>query len=235
MKLRLTLLALIVVLVSRAQQPNLHTPVDLVDNVTNIENLIRALSFPSNMETEEVKTEGNAYLNEEFTEGTVALSNGTTYNRIPLRYNIYNDQVEFRNKSGKIYNINNPSEIRQVTIGQSKFEFIQPKGKRSKSQFFAEVLVEGNTSLLKHFRMKIQPAKPAQTHQEAKAPVFVKIPSEYLIRRPCGEIHQFKNQKELLSLLADKNILVDELIKRESLSVTRESDLIRIVGFYNQK
>ncbi|MBL7966444.1 MAG: hypothetical protein JNK09_05545 [Prolixibacteraceae bacterium] len=234
MRLRLTLLASVIFFVSHAQQPNLHTPVDMVDNVSNIENLIRALSFPSNMETTEAAIEGNAYLNDEFSEGTVALLNGTDYKNIPLRYNIYNNQIEFRNKAGKIYNINNQAELRQVTIGSSKFEFIQNVRGKSKSQFFAEVLTEGNVVLLKHHRIKIQPAKPAQTHQEAKAPTFVKMPSEYMIRRSNGDIRQFKNQKELLSLLADKNEPVEELIRRKNLSVAKESDLIKIVRFYNE-
>lgn len=218
-------------IIGYSQQPSLNTPVDMVDMTSNIENLIRALSFPSNTETTELNVEGSAYINEEFTDGMVELSNGKKYSGIPLRYNAYNDLIEFRNKAGKIYNINNPAEVRGLTIGQSKFEYVE--GKKTGSGFFAEVLTDGNTRLLKHYRLKIQPAKPAQTHQEAQPPRFVKIPSEYLIRRPNGDVKPVRNNKDLLSLLADKNTAIEKLIRSERLSVSEEKDLIRIVNFYN--
>jgi len=233
MKHSITLIAILLVVFCHAQQPSLKTPVDMVDQVSNMENLIRALSFQTSMETKVENIEGSAYLNEQFENGDVLLSNGAKYTNIPLRYNVYNDQIEFRNHSGKVYNINNPGSIRALSIGSSRFIYTECVRNKKKQNVFAEVISEGKVSLLKHHRLKIQQAKATQTHQESQAPRFVKIPSEFLIKKTDGTTQYVKNEKELLSLLADKRAEIVELIRGERLSVNDEKDLKRIVEFYN--
>lgn len=233
MKLLPALFAILMYSGSYAQQPNLRTPVDMVDQMNNMENLIRALSFQSNMENKVENIEGSAYLNDEFETGDVLLTTGVKYTGIPLKYNIYNDRIEFQNQAGKIYNINNPESIRELSIGESRFIYTDCFRNKKSTKAITEVISEGKTSLLKHHRIKIQPAKPAQTHQEALAAKFIKIPSEYLIMKAGGNAVFFKNKKELLVLLSDKRNVINELISRENLSVKQENDLVRIVGFYN--
>ena len=235
MKLFLIILTVFASLLCFGQQPNLNTPVDMVDQVSNMENLIRALSFQTSMEPKAENVEGTAYLHDEFENGDVLLATGVKYTGIPLRYNVYNDQIEFRNQAGKVYNINNPEGIRELIIGDSRFIYVGCLRNKKMQGAFVEVISEGHISLLKHHRIKIQPAKPAQTHQEAQAPKFVKIPSEYLIRKADGVGQYFKNEKELLALLSDKKSEISKLISRENLSVNQEKDLIRIINFYNGK
>lgn len=214
-------------------QPDLKVRTDEIGQVNAMENLMRALSYTRNIEIKEENIEGSAYLDEQFTDGVVALTTGATYTEVPLRYNVYNDEIEFRNRKGVVFNINNPASIRELTIGKSKFIYTDCKHRNENKKLFAEVIAEGNANLLKHHRIKLVNSKPAQTHRAAEPPKLVKIPSEYMIRTADGPAQLFKNEKELLKLLADKGKEIKELIKQQNLSIHQEEDLLAIIRFYN--
>ena len=233
MKLLITAIALFLSVCSFGQA-NLNVKTDEIGQVNAMENLLRALSYSNSLEIKEDDVEGVAYLDTNFTDGAVVLNTGAKYSDIPLRYNVYNDLIEFKNPKGKVFNINDPSSIDELTIGSSKFIYVNFIHSNKEKHLFAEVLSEGKASLLKHHRLSLQPAKQAETHRAAQPPKFVKIPSEYLIKKEGGNVQLVKNKKELLLMLTDRSKEINDMIAREKLSVKEESDLKRIVDFYNQ-
>jgi len=233
MKLLITAFALFLSVCSFGQ-PNLKVQTDEIGQVNAMENLLRALSYTNSYEIKEADIEGIAYLDENFTDGAVVLTTGAKYSGIPLRYNVYNEQIEFKNLKGEVFNINNPSSINELTIGSSKFIYVNFIHSNKDRHLFAEVLSEGKASLLKHHRLSLQPAKQAETHRAAQPPKFVKIPSEYLIKKEDGNVQLIKSKKELLLMLTDKSKEINEMITKEKLSVKDECDLTRIVNFYNR-
>lgn len=232
MKLSITAFAFLTT-VSCFAQPDLKVSVNNIAEINDMENLVRELSYTRNVETKIEEIEGSPYLEEQFIEGIVELSTGATYAGIPLRYNVYNDEIEFRNRKGEVYNINNSASIREVIIGESKFVYTDCKIKKENKYLFAEVIREGNVSLLKHHRLRLVASKPAQTHRKAQAPRLIKGPSEYLIRKVDGSTEHFRNEKELVNLLADKSDKIWELINGKKLSVHKEEDIIAIIDYYN--
>jgi len=233
MKLLFTAFALLLTVCSFGQA-GLNVKTDEIGQVNAMENLLRALSYTNSYEIKEAEVEGIAYLDENFTDGVVVLTTGAKYADIPLRYNVYNDLIEFKNRKGEVFNINNPSSINELTIGSSKFVYVNFIHSNKEKQLFAEVIAEGKASLLKHHRLSLQPAKQAETHRAAQPPKFVKVPSEYLIKKEGGNVQLIKTKKELLTMLTDKSKAINDMMAREKLSVKVESDLKRIVDFYNQ-
>src|SRR5665648_995617 len=59
--------------------------------------------------------QGTPYLEEEFSNGKIITSEGTTYDGIPLRYNAYSDDLEFQ-KGEDTYNIDPKIIIRLSLI-----------------------------------------------------------------------------------------------------------------------
>lgn len=216
-------------------QPDLKVQTDEIAQINDLENILRSLNYSKDIEWNAEDIEGSAYLTEEFVNGVVVLDNGVKYVNIPLRYNIYNEEIEFKNRKGQVFNINNPEYIQELTIGESKFIYCAYKSKKESKKLFAEIMAEGQVSLLKHHQLKLLPPQQAQIHKEAQLPKLVKIPSQYLLRTPDGTIHFFKNEKELLKILKDKSEKIISLIDQEKLSVNKEKDLITIVEFYNGK
>lgn len=206
-----------------------------VEKVKDMQKFMSALSINRNVSSKEANIEGSAYLNEQFINGVVALTNGTNYTDIPLRYNAYNEEIEFSDNNGNRFNINNPENIREVTIGESKFIYTDCKLKKENKKIFAEVLAEGKISLLKHYRIKYLPAKEAESYKAPQPPRFVIAPSEYMIRKSDGYTQIFRNKNELLMLLSDKKEVISVLIKQQKLSINDEKDLATIIGYYNGK
>lgn len=232
MKLLITVFALFVSVYSFGQA-NLRVQTNEIAQIGDLENIVRAWSINNTYVTNIEDVEGSAYMDEQFINGVVTLNTGAKYSSIPLRYNVFNDLIEFRNNSGKVFNINNPEAISELTIGDSKFIYTNCKLHKINEKLFVEVISEGNISLLKRHRMKLQPAKQAETHRPAQPLKLVKMPSEYLIKKGSGEAQIFKNKKELLMLLSDKKEEISELINQQKLSLNDEKDLATIVGYYN--
>jgi len=215
-------------------QPNLNVQTNERVQVNDLENIVRSWSLNNIIELKAEDIEGSAYLNDEFLTGAVTLSSGVKYSNIPLRYNIYNDQIEFRSNSGKLFNINNPESIKELTIGDSKFIYTDCMLHNRNEKLFVEVILESNVSLLKRYKMKLNPPKEAETHKPAQPYTLSRMPSEFLIRKSDGTVYLFKNKKELLSLLSDKSDKINELMKQQKLSANNEKDLMVIVKIYNE-
>ena len=219
--------------VSSFGQPNLNVQTNERAQVNDLENIVKAWSNNNTLGLKAEDVEGSAYLDEQFVVGEITLNTGVKYSDIPMRYNAYNDLIEFQSNSGIAFNINNPSAIQELMIGKSKFIYADYKAHKRNEKLFTEVLAEGDINLLKRHRIKIEPAKQAEAHKDAQAPRFIKIPSEYLIQFANKEAHFFRNKKELLNILSDKKNIICQFIEQEKLSANSENDLIRIVNFYN--
>ena len=72
--------------------------------------------------------EGSPFLNEEFIRGEIVMNDTLFYREIPLRYNMYNDVMEFQNASGQVLELSAgyshnvffelPDEIKVETVAE---------------------------------------------------------------------------------------------------------------------
>ena len=68
--------------------------------------------------------EGSPYLNEEFEIGEVLYGEKYKLNQIPLRYNIYNDDIEYKVENS-IMAFANPHQIDKVILGNDVFIYLR--------------------------------------------------------------------------------------------------------------
>lgn len=233
MKFSFTTFAMIIA-VSGFGQGFLNAGSGEIEQVKDMQKFMSDLSLNKKVQSQDAIIEGSAYLEEEFVNGVVALTNGTSYADIPLRYNAYNEEMEFRDNNGNRFNLDNRETIREITIGKSKFIYTVCKLKNENKKIYAEVLTQGTVSLLKHYRINYMPAKEAESYKAPQPPRLVKAPSEYLIQKADGSTQVFKNKKELLKLLSAKSGKIDKFIDQQKLSFRNEDDLISIVAYYNE-
>lgn len=230
MKLLLIAGLLISVNVVLSQKPNLSTPVDVGAMTNNMENLLRALNYNTNIERTADDIEGSAYLREEFLDGRVTLEN-VEYNHIPLRYNVYNDLVEFKSNNGEVYNINNPDVVEEIVIGDKRYRYLTCVLQKEEVKLFAELLCDGTVKLYKHHRMRIQPARAGGTHTKPQPPRFVNVAPLYVVENPGVGVRVLNNKKELFAVFGDKSAQIKKFMKDRSLSVKQEADLVKIIEF----
>ena len=94
----------------------------------------------------ESEIEGTPYLNDEFIAGSIYTVMKHQYVDIPLRYNIYNDNIEF--KSGdKIQALAAPEIVERIKFGEYQMVYIPYSNLKKIRKGFFIVLEEGKASL----------------------------------------------------------------------------------------
>jgi hypothetical protein len=172
--------------------------------------------------------DGSPYMNSEFEEGMLYLSD-TTKITVPLRYNIYSDEMEYQLK-GVNYAVGNPKVLKKIMIGRSVFlylPFIQ------KGNYF-ELLEPGKCMLVQKKSVRLNPA------QAPRAILTTPVPASFERKNDVNYIvnDQMKflkidNMKSLLTALQDQKLKIDNYIKQEKIRNTKTENLIKIVKYYN--
>ena len=171
--------------------------------------------------------EGSPYLNNEFIKGELVTIDSVQYAGIPLRYNIYNDVIEFK-KNDLELELNNNFQLLYAIIDDAVFV----KAKNQEGYF--TVQSSGPVYLLEKMNIRYSDAKAASGYRPATLPSFKNLDSDYYIQKKLGEeATVVKNEAELLEQLSDKKEELKVFIKNEKLKVSRGEDLVEIIEYYN--
>jgi hypothetical protein len=175
---------------------------------------------------------GSPYLNESFTDGDLYYNREYLFRKIPLRYNIYNDVLEFLNKNkGVAYDINPTIKIDTAIIGGDIFVVDSLQlGKKVKSGYF-ELLNPGKVTLLLKMKVTLIPAQPAKLYNEATPPKFARNVDTYYARIGKSLPRRVKNINGLVSLINDKKKALSDYAKKEKLS-NKPEDLVKLAEYY---
>ena len=192
------------------------------------ENIKNAKAF---LEQNGVK--GSPYMMEEFVDGYVVTNNNFKYVDIPLRYNIYNDNIEFQ-RDDEILAFNNPSDYRVIAIGNHIFIYSEYASSNSNKSTYFEVLNNNKKLLLlKRYGMELINPVASKGYVEAKPAEFKQNPVRYYLKVDGMPAQEIGNLNTTFLLFGDKKSAIEDLIKMEKLKLRKQSDLLRIVDFYN--
>jgi hypothetical protein len=81
--------------------------------------------------------------------------------------------------------------------------------------------------------MRIQDAEPPKLYQEAKPAKFIATNDLYYVKVNANYAVKIKNEKELMTVLADKASELKTYIRTNHLGVSKIEDLNKIVTYYN--
>ena len=178
---------------------------------------------------------GSPMLFEDWREGFLITKAGARLDKIKLNYDGYADEV--------IYHVDN-----QEFSGVSQFkEFVvfpiagKPDTLKFRSGFkpidententFYQVLEDGNTALLKHYKKTVALSKDQVFVTNKKE--FVSEDVLYVFKRDGTMVKLKKNKASVLEALSDKKDAVNDFITREKRNCKWESDLAAVIKFYN--
>jgi hypothetical protein len=181
-----------------------------------------------------VKTEikGSPWENAEFVPGEIYSSGNQHYTGIPLRYNIYSNQIEFRKPGGEIFEISPPEIIDSVFIGESGYIFYTyVTGSKTQKSFF-KVLTKGSPMLLLRMNIILKEAELPGAYKEAVPASFERMQDDFYLAEYPGEAIKFSGKKDLLELLKSHTEEMDQFIKQNKPKFSRQNDLIKLMKFY---
>ena len=176
--------------------------------------------------------DGSPYLSEEFVSGEVHDSK-KKFTGLLLRYNIFNDNIEFMQK-GTTYALYAEPRIVKVLLGNEVYvvENYETKGKITPG-YFAR-LDSGKVTLLVKKIVRFTEEQEPKALQAAATPAkFTRVADVFYYRIGNAETSKVGSLKSFIDSLPDKKEDVSNYAKKEKLGTKNESDLVKLVKYYN--
>lgn len=174
---------------------------------------------------------GSPYLNKAFISGEVIVDN-YRFVGVPLRYNIYNDDIEYE-EGDKILAIANPLTVKRVIINETPFVYSSYIISNAEAKGYFELLSDGEVQVLKKYKIVYIMGKAAQAYTTAEPPRFVSVPSQLYVKFGDSSAQNFKKAKSILKLFGDQMDEMQSYLKQEKLNIKKEGDLIKLITYYN--
>lgn len=178
---------------------------------------------------------GSPYFSDEFIPGDVILPDSNAYRGIFLRFNIYANRMEFKNKSGQVLEILDPQKYDRFVTGKQAFRYVSyAEGNRTVNGYL-QILADGPVTLYKKLRIDFQEEQKPGAYKDAEPPKFIPMAPEYYLSVKGDQAEKVKNQKQTLELLKDQDPGLVAFVKREKLNLNREEELIKAVEYCNKQ
>lgn len=172
---------------------------------------------------------GSPYLTKNFNLAKVS----DNYEKVPVRYNSFKDEIEFQ-KDDKTMVLPNEPQFSRVEILSPKQTLVFLDTADDMKGYFFE-LVNGKNALYKKVKTKFIDFVPAANSYATDKPAsFKTLDPIYYIKTEKGFIKKPKNQKEVIEQIPDKKEAIETFVKTNKIKFNREEDLIKFVTFLNQ-
>ena len=227
----LTLVVFCAINLSGLAQPyvisELNTWADLTDQLTLKKGRAGGLIDPS--------IDGTPYLSDDFIEGDIIINDSLKIEKVPLRYNLYSDKIEFKTDDDEVLEISDEKSSYQFDFDDFIFKNLDYLEYGETVHGMLELLVDGDFKLYKKYKLELKPATKAIGFQDAQPNRFVRMDNVYLIETKQDEIPRvFTNTKILLRELKEVKPDIDSIIKKEKIRVKTESGLCKLIRLCNE-
>lgn len=178
--------------------------------------------------------EGSPYLNDEFIEGTIYTTSQTKYVDVPLRYNIFNEQIEFKAGDGPVQALAAPETVEKVEFGDYKMVYAPyTLSRKIRRSFFRELESGDRAVLLARPQVLFEDAKEPAAYQEAEPPKFIRKSDDYYIRVGKEPAVMISRKKDLEEVFPNHKKEVRSFIKKNKVKPNKPERMAELVQYYN--
>ena len=181
----------------------------------------------------EADIEGSPYFNDDFINGNVYTTSKTMFTEIPLRLNIYNDEMEFKSPNGNIAAIATPEIIEKITIGNDIWVYTPYSAGKRVSRNFLRLIAKGKVKLYVRPNVSFKDAVPPSGYKNAEPAQFKAQADTYYIRYGEEAAQLIENKKDLEKVFPDHKKEIAAFIKNNKINHRKEGKLKELVDYYN--
>lgn len=182
----------------------------------------------------ELDIEGSPYLEEKFTNGIIYTTAKQKIMDIPVRYNIYSDNLEFKTPEKKILAISNPETLELIDFGKYKMGYISYVDKKRIESSFFKIQEEGKATLYVKPVVFFQEEVKGDGIRPSRAAQFIPKPDLYYISIDNKPAVKIERKKDLINVFSDHQKEILLFLKENKVkNITKDGQLQRIVKFYN--
>ncbi len=175
---------------------------------------------------------GNPYLEKSFKKGKIISNVDMQFPEIPLRYNIYTDNIEYKAPNGKIYALKDHNKVKAYQIGDTTFVYLPFYEKKNKiSAGFFQQLVAGQVSGLVRYKVYLLPAVPEKPYQKAKPERFSEVSKTFYVRIGDLPARAVTNAKEFIKLFPNHKKPLSQFVKNEKIRLQKQEDFEKLVRY----
>jgi hypothetical protein len=172
--------------------------------------------------------EGSPYLNSNFVDGVFYLKDTLTV-KLPLRYNIFTDEMEYQ-LNGINYAVGNPLSLNKIIFNESVYVYLPFI---SKGGYF-ELFELGKCTLIQKKTVNIKPAEgPKPIIAKAIPATFIRKPDVFYFVINDTIVKRIDNLKSIIDALQNQKPKIENYIKQEKIRKIKKENLIKIVKYYN--
>ncbi len=173
---------------------------------------------------------GTPYPNKNFSAAKIS---GTPDSKVLVKYNSFNDEIEFK-KDDQVLALPKKPEYSRIEIFSPKETLVLLDTSDELNGYFYE-LVNGKNSLYKKVKTKFFDYVPAPNGYSSDKPAnFKTLDPTYYIKTEKGFIKKPKSQKDIIEQFSDKREILNTFFKSNKIKLDKEEDLIKLVNFLNQ-
>jgi hypothetical protein len=175
---------------------------------------------------------GSPYENNDFVEGEIYTIRQEHFDSIPLRYNIYQDKMEFRKPTGEIFNIDPPEFADTVVIKGSKYIYYPFRTGGRTSKGFFKMITNGQPVLLGKLNVTFRAGELPGGYKDAVPASFVRMDDDYYLAEIPGDAVKIDGKKGILELLSGHAKELEQFMKQNRTRTGKEDDLKKLMEFY---
>lgn len=194
----------------------------------------------TNMDALYEGVKGTPYFIEDWKTGDISFLDGTEIIQINIRYNIYEDELEFKNStSGQIFVIDRKriNGFRLNEPGDSLyFEYFNLKPDKPGEKSFVQVLYRGETRLLLKHKKQFIRADYQGAYANGNKYDEYKDDKDYFLVTDKETIQRIKlNKKSVLKALGDNQSALKEFSLKNKIDFSNPGDIVKLLVFYDRQ
>jgi hypothetical protein len=175
--------------------------------------------------------EGSPYLTEDFVEGEIYFDGKYRLPNVPMRVNLYNGEVEFKNKNA-ILAIANPERIDKLVIGDDTFIFLDGKATGEISGLVKK-WNDDQPAVITKMEIEYKPKEEPKPFEEPKPDRFERSRDEHYLFTENSEVVRIKSVKKLIKILGDHQSELTDFSKKEKISNNDPEELAKLLVYYH--
>jgi len=177
--------------------------------------------------------QGSPFLTDSFVIGSIYTTGNGHFQNIPVRYNIYTDNVEYIMGVSSVLEFKNPETVEKVEFGNYKLIYLLQSNKNKSGNGFFVVLAEGKATLLAKLKVTLLNPSPPGGYNDAQPPRFSRNPDTYYIKVAKNHPNFIRNKRQLINSFPDSRDELSNYIKANNTKISDHKSLTELVQFYN--
>jgi hypothetical protein len=180
--------------------------------------------------------EGSPFLNSEFVPGSLITKDSLMYRNVPLRYNVFRDEMEFligADENRRV--IGDPRNFLFFILGDKTFTYHTFIDNNRPAHGYFEVLNKGNCQVLKKKQVVYLEPEAPKGYSEARPPRFEEKNDKYFLKFDMQLPREVRlRRRNVLEAFANKSNEIAGFVNDKKLSYNNPGDLVKMAEYYNQ-